>query len=131
MTSIFDLYKPRTWNFSCNDYSICMRDVEIIICSSYDQRGFGYFRKFVTSTIPVGCLSPDVVDTTIPCDCCSELPTIQPVTTRKEGKENKIEDEEHVHRDNQKKKQLLNDKSLIIIGLVLTIPIVLLESLLP
>ena len=70
----------------------------------------------------------DVVDTT--CDCCSELPTIQPVTTRKEGEENEVEVEEHGHSDNQKKKQLLNDKSLIIIGLALTIPIVLLESLL-
>ena len=30
----------------------------------------------------------DVVDTSITCDCCSELPTIQPVTTRKEGEEN-------------------------------------------
>jgi Cu+-exporting ATPase len=69
----------------------------------------------------------DVVDTSITCDCCSELPPIQPVTTRKEGEG----DEEHVHSDNQKKKQLLNDKLLIIIGLVLTIPIVLLESLLP
>ena len=73
----------------------------------------------------------DVVDTTITCDCCNELPTIQPVTTRKEGEENKIEDEEHGHSDNQKKRQLLNDKLLIIIGLALTIPIVLLESLLP
>jgi len=69
----------------------------------------------------------DVVDTTIACDCCSELPPIQPVTTRKEGEG----DEEHVHSDNQKKKPLLNDKLLIIIGLALTIPIVLLESLLP
>src|SRR5947209_20241289 len=69
----------------------------------------------------------DVVDTSITCDCCSELPPIQPVTTRKKREG----DEEHVHRDNQKKKQLLNDKLLIIIGLVLTIPIVLLESLLP
>ena len=32
----------------------------------------------------------DVVDTTITCDCCSELPTIQPVTTRKEGEENEV-----------------------------------------
>ena len=69
----------------------------------------------------------DVVDTSITCDCYSELPPIQPVTTRKEGEG----DEEHVHSDHQKKKQLLNDKLLIIIGLVLTIPIVLLESLLP
>jgi P-type Cu+ transporter len=73
----------------------------------------------------------DVVDTTITCDCCNELPTIQPVTTRKEGEENKIEDEEHGHSNNQKKRQLLSDKLLIIIGLALTIPIVLLESLLP
>jgi len=73
----------------------------------------------------------DVVDTTNTCDCCDELPTIQPVTTRKEGEENKIEDEEHEHSDNQKKRPLLNDKLLIIIGLALTIPIVLLESLLP
>src|SRR2546423_6485231 len=69
----------------------------------------------------------DVVDTTITCDYCSELPPIQPVTTRKEREG----DEEHVHNDNQKKRQLLNDKLLIIIGLVLTIPIVLIESLLP
>ena len=73
----------------------------------------------------------DVVDSSITCDCCNELPTIQPVTTRKERQENKIEDEEHGHSDNQKKKQLLSDKLLIIIGLALTIPIVLLESLLP
>ena len=45
----------------------------------------------------------DVVDTAITCDCCSELPTIHPVTTRKEGEENKIEDEEKGQRDNQKK----------------------------
>ena len=69
----------------------------------------------------------DVVDTSITCDCCGELPLIQPVTTRKDGEG----DDEHVHSDNQKKKQLLNDKLLIIIGLVLTIPIVLLESLFP
>jgi Cu+-exporting ATPase len=69
----------------------------------------------------------DVVDNTITCDCCSELSPIQPVTTSKGGEE----DEEHVHSDNQKKKQLLNDKLLMIIGLALTIPIVLLESLLP
>jgi Cu+-exporting ATPase len=70
-------------------------------------------------------------DTTITCDCCSELPTKQPLTTRKEGEENDFDDEEHGHSGNQKKKQLLNDKLLIIIGLALTIPIVLLESLLP
>jgi cation transport ATPase len=70
-------------------------------------------------------------DTTITCDCCNELPTIQPVMTRKEGEENEVEDEEHGHSGNQKKRQLLNDKLLIIIGLALTIPIVLLESLLP
>jgi P-type Cu+ transporter len=73
----------------------------------------------------------DVVDTTMACDCCNELPTIQPVTTREEGEENKIEDEEHGDSGSQKKRQLLSDKSLIIIGLALTIPIVLLESLLP
>ena len=67
------------------------------------------------------------VDPTISCDCCNELPTIQPITTRKEGEG----DEEHVHSDNQKKKKLFNDILLIIIGLALTIPIVLLESLLP
>jgi len=42
-----------------------------------------------------------------------------------------LKDEEHEHSDNQKKRPLLNDKLLIIIGLALTIPIVLLESLLP
>jgi Cu+-exporting ATPase len=73
----------------------------------------------------------DVVDTTITCDCCNELPTIQPVMTRKEGEENEFDDDDHGHSDNQKKRQLLNDKFLIIIGLALTIPIVLLESLLP
>jgi len=73
----------------------------------------------------------DVVDTTITCDCCSELPTIQSVTTSKEGGENDLDGEDHEHSDNQKKKQLLNDKLLIIIGLALTISIVLLESLLP
>jgi P-type Cu+ transporter len=70
-------------------------------------------------------------DTTITCDCCNELPTIQPVMTRKEGEENEVEDEERGHSGNQRKRQLLNDKLLIIIGLALTIPIVLLESLLP
>ncbi|MDQ6863409.1 MAG: copper-translocating P-type ATPase, partial [Thermoproteota archaeon] len=69
-------------------------------------------------------------DTTITCDCCSELPTIQPVMTRKD-EENEVEDEEHGHSGNQKKRQLFSDKLLIIIGLALTIPIVLLESLLP
>jgi hypothetical protein len=57
------------------------------------------------------------VDTNITCDCCNELSTIQPVTTRKEGEENKIEEEEHGHSDNQKMRQLLSDKLLIIIGL--------------
>ncbi|MGB7956562.1 MAG: hypothetical protein WCF23_21520 [Candidatus Nitrosopolaris sp.] len=71
------------------------------------------------------------VDPTISCDCCSELPTIQPITTRKEGEENEVGDEDHGLSDNQKKKPLLNNKLLIIIGLALTIPIVLLESLLP
>ncbi len=70
-----------------------------------------------------------VVDTNIACDCCNEVPSIQPITTRNKGEENKIEDEEHRHSDNQKK--VLSDKLLIIIGLALTIPIVLLESLLP
>jgi P-type Cu+ transporter len=70
----------------------------------------------------------DVVDTAITCDCCSESTTLQPVTTRKDGEETKIEDEEKGQRDNQKK---INDKLLIIIGLALTIPIVLLESLFP
>ncbi|HET7148585.1 MAG TPA: copper-translocating P-type ATPase [Candidatus Nitrosopolaris sp.] len=70
-------------------------------------------------------------DTTIFCDCCNELPTIQPVKARKEGEENKIEDEEQGHSNNQKNKPLLNDKLLIIIGLALTIPIILLESRLP
>jgi len=73
----------------------------------------------------------DVVDATITCECCSETPTIQPVMTRKEGENDEYDDEEHVHSGNQKKKQLLNDRLLITIGLVLTIPIVLLESLLP
>jgi P-type Cu+ transporter len=75
-------------------------------------------------------LDSDVVDTTT-CDCCSELPLIQPVTTRKAEKEIEVEAEEHGHSENQNKKQLINDKLLIIIGLGLTIPIVLLESLLP
>ena len=72
----------------------------------------------------------DLVDSTNPCDCCSELPTLQPVTTRKD-EENKIEDEEHGHINSQKKTQLLSDKLLVIIGLALTIPIVLLELLFP
>ena len=63
-------------------------------------------------------------DSTITCDCCSQLP---PVTIRKDGEE---DDEENGHNDNQYN-QLLNDKLLIIIGLGLTIPIVLLELLLP
>src|SRR5438034_11751326 len=64
-------------------------------------------------------------DTTISCDCCSELP---PVATREEGEEDELGDEEH---GDNKKKKLLNDKLLIIIGLGLTIPIVVLESVLP
>ena len=41
-------------------------------------------------------------NTSIACGCCNELPTVQPVTTRKEGEENKSEDnnfgdEEHGH----------------------------------
>ena len=71
------------------------------------------------------------VDPTISCDCCFELPIIQPITTRKEGEENEVGGEEHGLSDNQKKKLFLSDKLLIIIGLALTIPIVLLESLLP
>ncbi len=66
------------------------------------------------------------VNTSIPCDCCSELPTIQSATRRK-AVDNEFDDEEHGHSDNQKKRQLLNDKLLIIIGLALTIPIFLLE----
>ena len=73
----------------------------------------------------------DVVDTAMACDCCNELPTIQQVTTTEEGEENKIEDEEHGDSGSQKKRQMFNDKLLIVIGLALTIPIVLLESLLP
>ena len=72
----------------------------------------------------------DLVDSTNPCDCCSELPTLQPIT-RMYGEENKIEDEEHGHINSQKKRQLLSDKLLIITGLVLTISIILLELLLP
>src|SRR5437660_1442661 len=68
-------------------------------------------------------------DTTITCECCNELPTIQPVTTRKEGEVDEYNDEEHGQSDNQKKR--LNDKLLIFLGLALTIPIVLFESLLP
>jgi P-type Cu+ transporter len=71
------------------------------------------------------------VGPTISCDCCSELPTIQPITTRKEGEENEVGDEENGLNGNQKKKLFLSDKLLIIIGVALTVPIVLLESLLP
>jgi P-type Cu+ transporter len=71
----------------------------------------------------------NVVDSVTTCDCCSDSPMIQPVTTRKDGEE--VEAEEHEHSDNEKKKQLLSDKLLIIIGLALTIPIVLLELLFP
>src|SRR6266487_3722199 len=73
----------------------------------------------------------DVVDAAINCDCCNESPTIQPATRRQEGEENEVEAEEHEHSDNQKKRQLLSDKLLILTGLALTIPIVLLESLIP
>jgi hypothetical protein len=67
-------------------------------------------------------------NTCITCGCCSELPTIQPVTRRKTV-DNEFDNEEHGHNDHQKKRQLLNDKLLIIIGLALTIHIFLLESL--
>jgi cation transport ATPase len=70
------------------------------------------------------------VNTSITCGCCSELPTIQPVTRRK-AVDNEYGDEEHGHFDHRKKRQLFSDKLLIIIGLVLTIPIVLLELFLP
>ena len=70
------------------------------------------------------------VNTSITCGCCSELPTIQPVTRRKVV-DNEYDDEEHGHSDHQKKRQLFSDKLLIIIGFALTIPIVLLELLLP
>ena len=69
-------------------------------------------------------------NTSTTCDCCSELPTVQPVTRRK-AVDNEFDDEEHGHSDNEKKRQLLYDKLLIIIGLALTIPIVLSELLLP
>jgi Cu+-exporting ATPase len=61
-------------------------------------------------------------DTTIACDCCSDL------SNRKEEEE--FDAEKHGNIDSQKKK-LLNDRLLIIIGLCLTIPIVLLGLLLP
>jgi P-type Cu+ transporter len=70
------------------------------------------------------------VNTSIICGCCSELSTIQPVTRRK-AVDNEYDDQEHGHSDHQKKRQLFSDKLLIIIGLVLTIPIVFLELLLP
>ena len=76
-------------------------------------------------------IDSSLLDSTNPCDCCSELLTLQPVTTRMDVEENKIEDEEHGHINSQKKKQLLSDKLIIITGLVLTISIVLLELLLP
>jgi hypothetical protein len=48
----------------------------------------------------------DIVDTAITYDCCSESPTIQPVTTRmKEREEDEFDDEEHDYSDNQNKKQ--------------------------
>jgi P-type Cu+ transporter len=68
-------------------------------------------------------------DTTITCECCNELPTIQPVTTRKEGQDDEYNDVEHGQSDN--KTNRLNDKLLIFLGLALTIPIVLSELLLP
>jgi hypothetical protein len=34
-------------------------------------------------------------NTSITCGCCNELPTVQPVTTRKEGEQNKSEDNEY------------------------------------
>jgi hypothetical protein len=64
----------------------------------------------------------DAANTSTTCDCCSELPTVQPVTRRK-AVDNEFDDEEHGHSDNEKKRQLLNDKLLIIIGLALTIGI--------
>lgn len=73
----------------------------------------------------------DVVDTAITCDCCNEPPSVQSVTRTKKGEENEVEAEEHEHSDNQQKRQLLSDKLLIVIGLALTVPIVLLELLLP
>jgi P-type Cu+ transporter len=70
------------------------------------------------------------VNTSITCGCCSELPTLQPVTRRK-AVDNEYDEEEHGHSDHQKRRQLFSDKLLIITGLVLTISIVLLEFLLP
>ena len=63
------------------------------------------------------------VNTSITYGCCSELPTIQPVT-RRNAVDNEYDDEEHGQSDLQKKRQLFSDKLLIIIGLALTIAIV-------
>jgi P-type Cu+ transporter len=71
-----------------------------------------------------------IANTSIACDCCTELPKIHPVKRRnQEG--NEYDDEDHGYRSHQKERQLLNDKLLIIIGLALTIPTVLLEFLVP
>ncbi len=42
-------------------------------------------------------------NTRITCGCCSELPTIQPVTRRK-AVDNEFDDEEHGYSDNEKKR---------------------------
>lgn len=75
----------------------------------------------VVGTIPVGC------------DCCYDPSSLSPKATRNvEGKQYEVDEgEDHAHNDNQKNTRLLNDKLLIITGLALTIPIVLLELLLP
>jgi P-type Cu+ transporter len=71
-----------------------------------------------------------IANTSITCDCCTELPKIQPVKRRKE-EGNEYDDEDRGHIDHRKKRQLFSDKLLIIIGLALTIPTVLLEFLVP
>jgi P-type Cu+ transporter len=65
------------------------------------------------------------------CDCCSEVSSLTSITTTRKGKEEVDFDYKKYGQDNQKKRQLLDDKSLITIGLSLTIPIALLELLLP
>jgi P-type Cu+ transporter len=68
---------------------------------------------------------------TIACDCCTnELPSSQPIKTRKE-KENESYDGMGQENADKQNKQLLSDKLLIVIGLTLTIPVALLELFLP
>ena len=74
----------------------------------------------------------DYVADVITCDCCN-LPTLSSTPPPQSAREEKNDDVEQGHKDhhredNKYKKKFDNPKLLIVIGLVLTIPIVLLET---